>query len=88
MWAEEDAGWSVLQMLKMDRVTGQVPIILCTGAKREVSQLNDHLTRMDVSVVLKPFDIDTQLDVIVGHLADAPNGRSREVAQQAEPSRA
>ena len=36
MWANEDASWSLLQMLRMDPATVAVPIVLCTGAVREV----------------------------------------------------
>lgn len=64
MWAGDDAGWSMLQMLRMDRTTGKTPIVLCTGAKREIEELGDHLTQQNVRVVLKPFDIDELLAVI------------------------
>jgi CheY-like chemotaxis protein len=58
MWAEEDSGWSMLQMLRMDRQTKDVPIVLCTGAVREVEAMEGHLAEMGIKVVLKPFDID------------------------------
>ena len=64
MWAGDDAGWSMLQMLRMDRQTAKTPIVLCTGAKREVAELGDRLTEQNVRVELKPFDIDELLGVI------------------------
>jgi CheY-like chemotaxis protein len=64
MWATEDASWSLLQMLRMDPATTRIPIILCTGAVREVEALADHLLAMDVTVVLKPFNIDHLIDAI------------------------
>jgi CheY-like chemotaxis protein len=36
MWANEDASWSLLQMLRMDPAIAAIPIVLCTGAVREV----------------------------------------------------
>src|SRR5215211_2716830 len=36
MWANEDASWSLLQMLRMDPSTVAIPIVLCTGAVHEV----------------------------------------------------
>lgn len=69
MWPEEDGGWSMLQMLRMDRATAKTPIVLCTGAKREIAELGDHLTQMKIAVVLKPFDIETLLDAIAKGLA-------------------
>ena len=64
MWASEDASWSLLQMLRMDPVTAEIPIILCTGAVREVEALADHLLAMGVTVILKPFNIDQLADAI------------------------
>lgn len=64
MWANEDASWSLLQMLRMDPATVAVPIVLCTGAVREVKALEEHLVTMGVTVVLKPFNIDQLVDAI------------------------
>jgi CheY-like chemotaxis protein len=69
MWAGDDTGWSMLQMLRMDRTTAKTPIILCTGAKHEITELGDRLTEQNVRVVLKPFDIDELLGVITTALA-------------------
>lgn len=33
MWAEEGAGWTLLQMLRMDPRTASVPVVLCTPAR-------------------------------------------------------
>jgi CheY-like chemotaxis protein len=64
MWANEDASWSLLQMLRMDPATKAIPIVLCTGAVHEVKALEDHLVTMGVTVVLKPFNIDQLVDAI------------------------
>lgn len=64
MWAEEDSGWSMLQMLRMDRKTAKTPIVLCTGAVRRVEAMQGHLAEMGIKVVLKPFDIDHLLTTI------------------------
>ena len=64
MWAEEDSGWSTLQMLRMSPKLGGIPVVLCTGAVREVEALSGHLLEMGVRVVLKPFSIYRLLDVI------------------------
>jgi len=64
MWATEDASWSLLQMLRMDPATVDIPIVLCTGAVHEVKALEVHLVTMGVTVVLKPFNIDQLVDAI------------------------
>ena len=75
MWSGDDNGWSLLQMLRMDRDTAAVPIVLCTGARREVEALQDHLQEMGVQVVLKPFNIDRLVDVIAEALGAARTAR-------------
>ena len=57
----EGVGWQFLQMLKMDRETRDIPVIVCTAAVEQVRQLQHHLDQMGVTVVLKPFDIDVLL---------------------------
>ena len=69
MWATEDDSWSLLQMLRMDPATAVIPIVLCTGAVREVAALQSHLMDMGISVVIKPFNIDHLVDVIRERLA-------------------
>ena len=57
----EAFGWQFLQMLKMDRETRDVPVIVCTAAVEQIRQLQNHLDQMGVAVVLKPFDIEVLL---------------------------
>src|SRR5690349_14735024 len=64
MWPGDDNGWSYLQMLRMDPQTTDIPIVLCTGAVREVEAMGAHLAEMSVRVVLKPFNIDQLLDAV------------------------
>lgn len=85
MWAEEDSGWAMLQMLKLDRTTGSIPIILCTGAKKQVDELDGQLATMNVTVVLKPFDIDTLLDAITRRLDSTYADQSTSSAADSDP---
>ena len=55
---DEGKGWQFLQMLKMDRDTRGIPVVVCTAAVKLVEDLQTHLDAMGVGVVLKPFDID------------------------------
>ena len=61
---EETAGWQMLQKLKLDRETAEIPVIVCTAAAGLVRELEGHLRAKGVSVVLKPFDIDDLLTEI------------------------
>lgn len=68
MIGAEGLGWQFLQMLKMDRETRQIPVVLCTAAVRQVEELQSHLDDMGVAVVLKPFDIDHLTAVVANAL--------------------
>ena len=68
----EALGWQLTQLLKMDRSTRRVPIVLCTGAVDQVSKLSTHLNDLDIGVVLKPFEIERVLDAITRALTNQP----------------
>ena len=55
---DEGKGWQFLQLLRMDPETRDIPVIVCTAAAKLVEELQTHLDRMGVAVVLKPFDIE------------------------------
>ena len=57
----EEQGWQLLQKIRMNRETRDLPIIVCTGAIRLAKELEGHLTAKGVGLVLKPFDIDDLL---------------------------
>ena len=61
---DEGKGWQFLQLLKMDRVAKDIPVIVCTAAAKLVDDLQTHLDTMGVVVVLKPFDIDHLLQEV------------------------
>lgn len=60
----ESSGWQLLQSSQMDRKTRDIPVIVCTGAVKQVTQLSDNLDSIGVHVVIKPFDIDHLIRVI------------------------
>lgn len=43
---------------------GGIPVVLCTGARREIEAIKAELDAMGVAVVFKPFDIDVLVDVV------------------------
>ena len=60
----EDLGWQLTQLLKMSPKTNRIPLILCTGAVKQVEQLATHLNNLAIGVVIKPFELDRLLEVI------------------------
>lgn len=61
---QEGQGWQLLQKLRMDRATAQLPVVICSGAVRQLRELDGWLGAKGVGVVLKPFDIDDLLRTV------------------------
>lgn len=58
---QENKGWQLLQLTQMDRTIKHIPVVICTGAVRQVEELSSHLEALNIGVVIKPFDIDNLL---------------------------
>jgi DNA-binding response OmpR family regulator len=58
---DEKAGMQMLQMLKMQRSTAAIPVLICTAALQIVREQEGYLVSQGVHVVFKPFDIDDLL---------------------------
>ena len=58
VFGDQKSGWQVLQMLKMQRSTASIPVIVCTAALDLVREQEGYLVSQGVHVVFKPFDID------------------------------
>lgn len=64
IFGREKVGWQMLQKLKMLRSTASIPVIICTAATREVYDMEGYLHSKNVTVVLKPFDVDDMLAAV------------------------
>ena len=55
---DEKTGMQMLQMLKMQRSTASIPVLVCTAALQIVREQEGYLVSQGVHVVYKPFVID------------------------------
>jgi DNA-binding response OmpR family regulator len=58
---DEKTGMQMLQMLKMQRSTAAIPVLVCTAALQMVREQEGYLVSQGVHVVYKPFEIDDLL---------------------------
>ena len=65
--AEGEVGLRVIEEVRSDPVTSDLPIILCSGAADAVQAHSSRLEQWRVPVVLKPFPIE----VLERHLREA-----------------
>lgn len=64
VFGDNKSGWQMLQMLKMQRATANIPIVVCTAALREVQEQEGYLVSQGVRVIYKPFDIEELFTMI------------------------
>jgi CheY-like chemotaxis protein len=64
VFGEEKIGFQFLQRLKMDRDTANIPVIICSGAIKDLKEMEGYLVSKNVGVLYKPFDVDELLDLV------------------------
>ena len=72
------SGWDILQALKLNPETAQIPVLVCSAAVQEVRALETQLTRMGVDILIKPFAIDALLEKAYALIGDrsSQNGQA------------
>lgn len=60
----DDAGWMILDLLRLDVSTTDTPVIVCSAAHNELVLHREHLAQNHARVLRKPFDIDGLLSLV------------------------
>ncbi|GAC1445915.1 MAG: hypothetical protein NVSMB52_08880 [Chloroflexota bacterium] len=53
-----ETGWTLLELLTLDRDTRNIPVIVCSAALLDLRAHEDLLRRFGIAVLPKPFDIE------------------------------
>jgi CheY-like chemotaxis protein len=69
----EFEGWQLIQKLRMNRRTAQIPIVACTAATQQVREAEGYLTEQGIAVVMKPFTVDQLETAIRRALGEPPD---------------
>lgn len=69
MFGDQKIGWQMVQLLRMNRATASLPLIVCTAAIREVRETEGYLVSQGVHVLYKPFQLDDLLAMVTQALA-------------------
>ena len=78
VFGEEKIGWQFIQRLKMDRETAQIPVIVCSGAVKELKEMEGYLTQKNIGVLYKPFDVDELLNLVEIKLREGEEQKQQE----------
>lgn len=79
-------GWALLQKVRMNPPTEDIPVVVCTAATNWVREQEGWLAANAVKVVLKPFKV-THLEHAIRQALDLPavTATSELVEREAEP---
>ena len=80
MFGDEKLGWQMLEMIKLQRSTKAIPIIVCTAAAQTVREQEGYLTSQGIRVLYKPFDIDDLLAMVKSAAATSKNAMKNKEA--------
>ena len=53
-----EAGWSIVELVKLDPDTRAIPVIVCSAALDELRAKEEWLGERGIATLPKPFDID------------------------------
>ena len=81
VFGDEKTGLQMLQMLKMQRSTATIPVIVCTAALDLLREQEGYLVSQGVHVIYKPFDLD-HLRVNVKQLLETHEYASSDVQEE------
>lgn len=76
MFGHAAEGWALLDMIKLDPATKDLPVLLCTAATKEVREVAPSLDAKGISYLEKPFELQEfleRLNRLVTHTASASN---------------
>jgi DNA-binding response OmpR family regulator len=76
VFGDEKVGWQLLQRLRMDRETANIPMIICSAAIKELKEMEGFLTAKGVGVLYKPFDVDELIALVNLKLEEAETERT------------
>jgi CheY-like chemotaxis protein len=68
LFGQQPDGWRLVQMLRLDRDTEDVPIIVCSGAEKQLRDLEAQLAEKNIALLMKPFDIDELLTLVASRI--------------------
>jgi CheY-like chemotaxis protein len=81
----EKQGWQFVQLLRMDKETEQLPVVICTMDTARALQSEGHLLAHGMIVLLKPFtsaEIVQAVHSLIGEPEGASTGGLHPVEQQ------
>lgn len=71
--SQEERGWTLLELIRLDPRTTQIPVIVCSAAVAALEERRAVLESQGIVAIAKPFDLNMLLDAINEALARRPH---------------
>lgn len=74
---DPEAGWHVLDMMRLDPETRDIPVIVCSADALQLREKNERLRQQNAQSIEKPFDLEELLTMVSGVVGKAPSQASQ-----------
>lgn len=71
---QPETGWTVLELLRLDPATRQIPVIVCSADSPFLRAKEEMLRQLGCDTLEKPFDLDTLLKKVATALENSLPG--------------
>ena len=61
---QPDAGWMVLEMIRLDPATTNIPVIVCSADTMQLESKQELLEQQNCRTLEKPFDLDALVAMV------------------------
>ena len=68
-----ETGWSILEMLQLDRATTRIPVIVCSADAQFLRSKEEHLRQRGYDTLEKPFNLEDLLQKVEAALGRLPS---------------
>jgi CheY-like chemotaxis protein len=76
--ATPEAGWKIMELMRLDPQTTQIPMIACSADSRALREKAAWLQEHRIEILGKPFDLDDLLELVQRLVGSPPGGRGAE----------
>jgi CheY-like chemotaxis protein len=68
---DPESGWHILDMLRLDPETRDIPVIVCSADTQQLREKEDRLREQNAVPLEKPFDLKELLDTVASIVGTA-----------------
>jgi CheY-like chemotaxis protein len=72
--SDPEAGWQILDLMRLDPATREVPVIVCSADAVQLRDKEDRLHKYNARGLEKPFDLQELLSSVREVIGPAPQG--------------